>query len=74
MQRVGVWFFFCAVSAEAWQGRIRASAGIASLPPEEVRAFRRARLLEESFPDETLQHRIAPSLLLRRWLIEFRSF
>ena len=52
-----------AYSAEAWRGRIRASAGVgASLAPAGVKAFdaELARLLEESFPGDVLQipHRV----------------
>jgi hypothetical protein len=52
-----------AYSAEAWRGRIRASAGVgASLAPAEVQAFdaELARLLEESFPGNVLRvpHRV----------------
>ena len=52
-----------AYSAEAWRGRIRASAGVgASLAPAEVKAFdaELARVLEETFPGELLQtpHRV----------------
>ena len=52
-----------AYSAEAWRGRIRASAGVgASLAPAEVEAFdaELARLLEGSFPGDVLQipHRV----------------
>ena len=52
-----------AYSAEAWRGRIRASAGIgASLPPAKVKAFdgALAELLAKKFPVEPLQvpHRV----------------
>lgn len=52
-----------AYSAEAWRGRIRASAGIgASLPPAKVKAFdgALAELLAKTFPVEPLQvpHRV----------------
>ena len=50
-------------TAEAWRGRIRASAGVgATLAPEQVAAFDRelAALLAERFPGETLgvPHRV----------------
>lgn len=49
-------------TAEAWRGRIRASAGVAaSLTPAQVDAFDRefARILKASFPDELrIPHRI----------------
>jgi SAM-dependent methyltransferase len=58
-------------TAEGWRGRIRASAGVgASLAPAEVEAFdaELARLLEESFPGDSLEipHRVFTIIAARR--------